>query len=167
MKYWFVFYTYPKAEKSVFEHFSNLGFSVYLPLVEHVRQWHDRKKKLKAPLFPNYIFVLVERCNIYKVLSHPRVVRVVSFNGIPATLNNGEIEKIRKIVSNCSEFNVESRLAKGSSVEILDGPLKGLIGILKSDFNSDKQICINIPSIQYSLSLTMSSGTFRSVDYYA
>ena len=163
MTSWFVFYTYPKAEKSVLEHFSHLGFTVYLPLVEHIRQWHDRKKKLKVPLFPNYIFVLVERCNIYKVLSHPRVVRVVSFNGIPAKLDDGDIEKIKKIVSNCSDLNVDSRLEKGSRVEILEGPLKGLIGILKTDFNNNKHICINIPSIQYSLCLTMSSGTFRSV----
>ena len=160
---WFVFYTYPKAEKSITAHFSNLDYTVYLPLVEQVRQWHDRKKRLKVPLFPNYIFVQVERCNIYQILSHPRIVRIVSFNGIPAILKDEEIEKIKKITSNCFHLNVESRLEKGNRVEILDGPLKGLVGILKSDFNDDNQICINIPSIQYSLSLTMSSGTFKAV----
>lgn len=163
MKPWFVFYTYPKAEKSINEHFSANGFNTYLPLMEQVKQWHDRKKKLLVPLFPNYVFVQIERWNIYKILSHPRVVRVVSFNGTPTILKDVEIDKIKKVVSNCSELNVQSRIEKGSMVEIVDGPLKGLIGILKADYHLDKHIYINIPSIQYSLSLTMSSGTFKQI----
>jgi len=159
MLVWFIFYTYPKSEKSIFRELTNLGYDVYLPMQEQIRQWHDRRKKLQVPLFPNYIFVKIECCKIYQILSHPRVVRLVSFSGKHATINDDEIERIKKITANCKELKVLNALKMGSKVRILDGPLKDMVGILTKDFNNDKSICINIPSIKYSLCVNLTCGS--------
>ena len=54
---WFVFYTYPKSERKVEAMLQEQGYETYLPCKTLIKQWHDRKKKNRVPLFPNYIFV--------------------------------------------------------------------------------------------------------------
>jgi hypothetical protein len=42
---WYVMYTRSRAEKKVADMLAEEGVEVYLPMVEELRQWSDRKKK--------------------------------------------------------------------------------------------------------------------------
>ncbi|MDX1426779.1 MAG: transcription termination/antitermination NusG family protein [Salegentibacter mishustinae] len=48
---WYVLYTKPRTEKRVAESLEQMGVEVYCPLITEIKQWKDRKKKLKTPLF--------------------------------------------------------------------------------------------------------------------
>ena len=48
--HWFAVYTSPRTEQKVAERLEKEGYEVYLPLVTTLRQWSDRKKKVKIPL---------------------------------------------------------------------------------------------------------------------
>ena len=54
---WYACYTRSRHEKRVAERLRQRGHTVFLPLVERVRQWHDRKKRVPWPLFPSYVFL--------------------------------------------------------------------------------------------------------------
>jgi transcription antitermination factor NusG len=126
---WYVFYTYPKAERGLKIELERLHYEVCLPLHKVTRQWKDRKKVLEQPLFPNYIFVRTVRDKIYDVLSVPKMVKYIAFEGKPATLKEEEISFINQICSTGHNVFV-SNLTKGDCIRILDGPLIGYTGIL-------------------------------------
>lgn len=154
MNSWFVFYTYPKAEKWLCALLTDAGFEVYLPLQEVVRQWHDRKKKLQLPIFPNYIFVKTDIRKIYEVLRFPRIAQCVPFNNKPSCLREDEIAIIRNIENNCTNIIASGRLEKGERITIQGGALDGLKGIIQDSDNS-RRVIINIDSLAYSLKVSL------------
>lgn len=44
---WYVMYTRSRAEKKVADMLEEEGVKVYLPMVEELRQWSDRKKRFR------------------------------------------------------------------------------------------------------------------------
>jgi len=68
----------------------------FLPLYRSLRRWKDRRTQIELPLFPGYVFVHFDLQQRLRILELPGVVRLVSFNGQPATLPEYEIETLRK-----------------------------------------------------------------------
>jgi transcription antitermination factor NusG len=99
----------------------------FLPLYRAVHRWNRRRAEVELPLFPGYVFVKMFINNKVRVLSHPGVIRLVSFNGRPATLPDNEIETLRSSLAFC---NAEPYpfLSTGRRVRINSGPLAGLEG---------------------------------------
>ena len=62
---WYVVHVRSRHEFSVTERLVKSGIEAFLPIVERLRRWKDRKKLLAFPLFPGYLFV-----NIPKVIKH-------------------------------------------------------------------------------------------------
>lgn len=154
MESWFVFYTYPKAEKSVSAQLVKAGYNTYLPLQEEVRQWHDRKKRLQLPIFPNYIFVKTNAFKIYEVLKFPSIVRCIKFNDKPTRVREVEIDLIRRIERNCTNIILSNKLEKGQKVIIQGGPLSGLQGVIE-ECRDPRYVIIHIDSISYSLKVSL------------
>ena len=135
----------PQSRKSISTQLANAGYETYLPLQEEVRQWHDRKKKLQIPIFPNYIFIKTEIVKIYEVLKFPRIVRCIKFNNKPSQVRDDEIELIRNIEHNCTNVIVSNKLERGERVTIQGGPLNGLQGIIEESRDPVILSLISIP----------------------
>ena len=78
---WYVMYTRSRAEKKVADMLVEEGIEVYLPMVEELRQWSDRKKKVQKALFNGYVFVKTHRNNLWNCLKVPGAVKFVHFSG--------------------------------------------------------------------------------------
>ena len=74
---WYVVYTLSKHEKKVEKLLERKNIESYLPKRTIIRQWSDRKRKVEAPLFPNYLFVHIHPREFWKVLSTNGVIRFV------------------------------------------------------------------------------------------
>ena len=57
---WYVIYTKNRHERKVAEQLERVGVEYFLPCINAVRQWYDRKKIISVPLFPSYIFVKIK-----------------------------------------------------------------------------------------------------------
>ena len=148
-KHWYAFYTKSRAEKKVYDRIDNLGFEVFLPLVTTVRQWSDRKKKVKIPLIRSYIFVRTKQKKIIDILQVPGIVRVLKYLGKPAIVKDYEIENLKILVrqgQNVKKIKDISELEIGAEIEIAQGPLKGLRGKCVS-FRGNKSIVVEISSL--------------------
>jgi len=154
----------PKSEKWLHRELTKRGYETFLPLCKSIRQWSDRRKKIVTPLFPNYIFVKIKEHEIFKIRSFSRIVSIVSFKGIPSTLKDKEIRDIQRIESNYDQLSISPKLKKGEKVKLLDGPLKDLEGIIQTDTNKSPKLIVNLPSIQYSLSVTLTSGSYSRIE---
>lgn len=157
---WFIYYTYPKAEKLLLKEFEKANFEVFLPLTKINRKWSDRIKALDVPLFPNYIFIKSDRNEIYRIIKHPKIVKYVSFEGRPAVLKDEEICMIRKFLNNYNVIKTEGAILVGDRVKIKSGPLQGFTGTLIEqkgstrfgiklhEFNQTISIEINLESVE-------------------
>lgn len=127
---WLVFYTKSRHEKKVRDVLTRRGFDVFLPMQKVLRQWSDRKKRVEVPLFNSYIFVRIPYHRAEEVLQVPGVAWAIRHNDKPAELQPREHETIVRFIETgllIEDLPAES-IEIGEQVEVMDGPLKGLIG---------------------------------------
>ena len=125
---WYVVYTKPRYEKKVAEGLEELGVEVYCPLLTSLKQYSDRKKKVKEPLFKSYVFVRIEEEYREDVFQVHGIVRYLFWLGKPAVVRDEEIEAIRGFL-NETEIQVNLKnYVKFEKVDILHGPFKGMTG---------------------------------------
>jgi len=132
---WYCIYVKSRHEFKVFERLSNLGIEVFLPAVERLRRWKDRKKLVKFPLFPGYLFVNIQKSYdlILRVLKTPGVVCFIkNSSGEPEAVPEEQIIPLKKAIENKKEIDPYPYLKEGQIVRIKSGALEGVTGILKS-----------------------------------
>ncbi len=150
---WFVLYTTPRAEKKVATRLEQLSYTVYLPVVEQLKQWSDRKKKVEVVLFPSYLFIYGTKDKVVTTLGEPGIVKFVNFKGNYATIREEEIASIKRLIATGVRFETENQLLdKGDEVIIQDGPLKGISGKVLS-IQSETDFYLQIDSIGYNMKM--------------
>jgi len=131
---WYAFYTKPRAEKIVHEELGYKGIESYLPLIKTLKQWSDRKKWVKEPLFKSYVFVKLTTQDYYNVLNISGVVRCIHFSGKPTPIPENQIDLVRKLLSKDFVFEiVTERIKVGEEVEIILGSFMGFRGRLVAE----------------------------------
>lgn len=126
-KGWYVIHTKFKQEKNVFDQLSG-DFNVFLPLKNELRNWSDRKKITKTPLFPSYIFIhLRNYLEYYNSLKNR--IGIISYVKIGDKLVNvteTEIDQIRVLINNYKAVHLSSKDARIGELRLIKtGPFKG------------------------------------------
>ena len=108
------------------------GFRPFLPLIsKSVR--HARKFRLvRAPLFPNYLFVTLDlqRDRWRSVNGTFGVARLVMAGELPAPVPRGIVESLFELSDSSGLVQFDKGLKPGQKVRILSGPFADLIGEL-------------------------------------
>jgi len=127
---WFVLYTKSRNEKKVATLLTDRNIKAYCPLIEVVKQWSDRKKKVSEPVFKSYVFVFLEdyKSEANTVLTTPGAVRFLWWLGQPGIVRDEEIEVIKSFLIMYKDAKISADIKKGTSVRINEGPLKEKTG---------------------------------------
>ena len=128
--FWYAAYTSSRHEKTVAEHLRQREVECFLPLYETVRRWNNGRHRVQLPLFPSYVFVRMGVRDKLRVLQVPGLAQLVSFQGSPAVLPDAEIETLRSALASGVPAQPYRYLSVGSQVEVCNGPLQGMRGIL-------------------------------------
>jgi transcription antitermination factor NusG len=128
-KRWYTVYTRTRHEKSVAEHCSQRGITAFLPLYHVQRRWKQRLAEVLLPLFPSYLFVHIALQERFRILGLPGIVSLVSFNNVPASVPESQIESLKQAVS-LGRAEPCVYLHSGKRVRVTAGPLVGLEGIV-------------------------------------
>jgi transcriptional antiterminator RfaH len=112
------------------------GLEVFLPklvLPECVR----RPKRI-VPLFPSYLFARIDISSeeISYVMWAPGVKRLVSFNGVPATIDDEIMEFLMNRADTSGRIAAASNLKTGQQVRITGGPFDGLTALIQEPPNA-------------------------------
>lgn len=128
---WYAVYTKPRAEKKVFERLCQYGFNAYLPLITSIREWSDRKKKIAVPLISGYVFVNIDKENLFETLKIQGTVGVLRYLGKPAIIRDYEIENLKILMNDATQLCELENMSfeKGEQVEVIRGPFTGLKGV--------------------------------------
>ena len=155
---WYVLYVKSRHEKRVHQRLKDLKLNSFLPLVQTVRQWSDRKKKIKKPLFPNYVFVEIATSkDLYTSCSVPGTFQFIKCGGNFSRLTLNELNYIKTLIGLKDIINLEltsSIPQKGETRKINFGPLKGLEGEILEASNCNK-ILIRIEALNQSVIATV------------
>jgi transcriptional antiterminator NusG len=120
----------------------------------------DRRKKILIPLFPGYIFVeLLSLDNSIKVdvLKTFGVVRILGKprGAEPLPIPDEKIDAIQRIVQSKVEVQQFQYPKVGEPARIIDGPFKGVEGlVLKTDFEKELFV-IAIEVLQRSVAIKL------------
>jgi transcription antitermination factor NusG len=127
---WFAAHTRSRHEKTVTEHLRRRQIETFLPLYLTIRRWKNGDHAVELPLFPGYTFVHIAVKDRLQVLKVPGVVRLVGFDGMPAPIEEEEVESLRRALSAGVKASPHPYLTVGHRARITAGPLAGREGIL-------------------------------------
>ena len=154
---WYAFYTMPRCEKKVTERLLKLGWEVYLPLLDSIRQWSDRKKRVQLPLIPSIVFVRTTPSSLPEVLVCEGVVRVLRYLKRPALVRDVEIAHLRILLKEPDTIDLiagPSDLTLGVKVRVVRGPFAGIVGTCIR-LQGRNQLVVEIGALNRQIKLTL------------
>jgi len=164
-KEWYAVHVRSRHEFQVSDRLSTKGIETFLPTVERLRRWKDRKKLVAFPLFPGYVFVHTTReaHNLLSVLKVKGVVRLLcTVPGIPDPIPDEQIISLQKLVENKEELDPYPYLTEGQKVRIKRGPLYGVEGILVERL--DKHLLVlSVDVLRQGVALTINASDVEKI----
>ena len=127
---WYAIWTRSRHEQVVLEQLDRKGYEAFLPTIPKWSRWKDRKKKIDWPLFPGYCFARFDTRERLPILKCTGVVSILSCDGEIASIPDLEIDSIRRLVESDLQFDPCPLIREGAMVEVVHGPLKGVVGRL-------------------------------------
>jgi transcription antitermination factor NusG len=154
---WYVVYTKPKSERKVALRVIDMGIESYLPMHTVQRQWSDRKKKMEAPLFSNYVFVKVDDVKRRLLFSIKELLKFVSIEGKPVVIRDHEILLIKQVLTgDFDSISTEEYFQEGMKVKIKHGQFAGIEGTVIKRCNRSR-LMIRIEGVMKAFSFVISA----------
>jgi len=162
---WYAVHVRSRHEFQVFDRLSKKGIEAFLPVVERLRKWKDRKKLITFPIFPGYLFVHIlnntqEKLHVLKING---VVRLLgSGHGEPEPIPDDQIISLKKLVENKKELDPYPYLDKGQRVRIRRGPLTGVEGMLVEKLGKH-MLVLSVDVLRQGVALTIDAGDVEKI----
>lgn len=129
---WYALYTRSNFEKRVAHELTAKRIENYLPLIEQVHQWKDRRKRVDLPVFPGYVFVRFcdSRGARLEALRTTGTVRLLGHGDRLEPIPDAEIESIQRLLKARVPCFAHPFLREGAWVRVKSGPLRDVEGLL-------------------------------------
>ena len=130
---WYVARTLPQRELQAAQQLNNQGFRTFVP-----RYWKNRRharkvETISAPLFPRYIFVIVDqtRDRWRSINGTMGVDRLLMYGGEPQAVPHGVVESL--VAAGDAQGNIRFgfNLSEGQAIKVMAGPFAELAGQLE------------------------------------
>jgi transcriptional antiterminator NusG len=158
---WYAVWTRSRAEKAVHDQLGVKGFEVFLPTVTRWSRWKDRRKRVDWPLFPGYCFARFDPLQSLQVLNCSGVATIVSFDGKPAAVPDAEVDAVRRLVTSGLQYDPCPFLKEGSRVEVVSGPLRGVVGLLVKK-GPNARLVLSVDLISSAVAVTVDASDVRA-----
>ena len=160
MEKWIAVYTKSRHEKVVIQELENKNIEAYCPIFKERRQWSDRKRWVEFPLFRSYVFAKIELKNSLFVLQAMGVHHIIKFQGNISIIPNEIIQNIKSMIDGGFTVEQVEYFVKGDEVIVVDGPLKGMDGIVVKIKNENKLV-LKVAAIQQAIAVQIHPGYLK------
>ena len=128
---WYVLHTKSRFENVVNDGLFKKTIDVFLPKITVPSRRKDRKKMIRMPLFPGYVFV---RSNLrpdhhLEIVKTVGAVKLVGNSQGPVPVPDETIESLKIMVASEKQITTGSLFHSGDRVMVVNGPFAGVIGI--------------------------------------
>ena len=159
---WYALYLRSRYEKKVSVALAKKHVETFLPLIEELHLWSDRKKKVLEPLFRGYIFVKTDLRDKETIVTTDGVVRFVGIDHKPSSIPASQMGWLRRIVGGSVEVQREKYLEVGEKVRIVAGPLIGVEGIVRQ-MHGISRVVVSVTAIEQSVSILVPAELLRTI----
>ena len=157
---WIAVYTKSRHEKVVIQELEKKNIEAYCPILKERRQWSDRKRWVEFPLFRSYVFVKIELKNSLYILQTMGVHHSIKFQGKISTRPDVIIQNIKNMIDGGFTVEQVEYFVKGDEVKVVDGPLKGMEGIVVKIKNENKLV-LKVAAIQQAIAVQIHPGYLK------
>src|ERR1700681_1636786 len=97
---WYAIHTRPRHEKWIARQLQEKKVFTFLPLLQQIHQWSDRRSKVEVPLFSCYAFVRIAQTSEarLKVLRTPGVLSFVGSERQGTPIPDDQVENLRTVI---------------------------------------------------------------------
>ncbi len=155
---WYAVHTKSRHEDKANTLLIQKAIETFLPKMEVWSKRKDRKKRIEIPLFSGYLFVNIDDLTNERKVDVLRTHGVVRILGkpnshIPVPVPDAQIEAIQRIIESKVEIQACMYPNVGEKARIVDGPFKGIEGVvLKSDLKKNLFV-VSIDLLQRSVAI--------------
>jgi transcription antitermination factor NusG len=160
---WYAVYTCPRHEKVVMRQLESKSIEAFLPVYLTVNRWKNRRAQIENPAFPSYVFTRINLSERNRVLATSGVLRMLSFNGTPAPIDDAEIEAVRLCMDRGATLEAYPSLVVGDRVRVRSGLLEGLEGMI-SRCKNDRRLIVPISLINQSVAVEVDVQLLEPLD---
>ncbi|CAN5611270.1 UpxY family transcription antiterminator [soil metagenome] len=157
---WHVLYVKSRQEKALGDELAAMRIEYYLPLVRHPRFYGKKKSQVELPLFPGYLFLLGSLENVYSADRTKRVARIIH------VADQGQLERdlenLNVALTSGAILRTHAFLAKGTRVEVMAGPLKGLQGVV-DDPSKPRRLILQVEMLTSAASLEIDGALVQPI----
>jgi len=152
---WYALHTRARHERVVEHRLREQGMETFLPVVQEVHRWSDRRKTVEVPLFSCYVLVhcalrAEERNIVHRIDS---VLGFVGTHGVGTPIPEEQVEGVRSVLAQTSSpCRSHPFLKAGQRVRVRGGALDGIEGLFLAE-NGDHSLIISIDVIQRSMAV--------------
>lgn len=138
---WYCVHTKPKCEHIVAAGLRQFeGVESWCPRLRFQRSTPRGKVWFIEALFPSYLFARFDvNQSLRAVRSAHNVIRVVSFGGVAAPVPEEAIRLLKEEIGPDDTREIQYNLNVGDSVEVAEGPMHGLKGIVQSFLSGEQR----------------------------
>lgn len=158
--HWYAVWTRSRHEQVVLQQLVEKRVEAFLPTVTRWSRWKDRRKQIEFPLFPGYVFARFDPAGRLAILKCSGVVSIVSFNNEPAPVPDQEIANIQTLVASTLPYDPCPMIKTGTMVEVIHGPLKGVVGRLKRK-GAHARLVLSVELIGQAVSVQVDAADIR------
>jgi transcription antitermination factor NusG len=122
---WFAIQVKSGLELRIGSALNDKGYETFVPTY----QLHEAGRvRSDRPLFSGYVFCRFDPLVRAPIVTTPGVIKVVGYGKQPASIEDSEMEAVRRVAASNLFARPHHRAAPGHRVRIAQGPLRGLDG---------------------------------------
>ena len=151
---WYAIHTRPRNEKWIAQQLQEKRVFTFLPLLQQIHQWSDRRSKVEVPMFSCYVFVRIPQTTEerLKVLRTPGVLGFVGNERQGTPIPNEQVENLQTAIREKIPCAVHPFISVGQRVRVRGGSLDGMEGILVGQVG-EQSVAVSVELLRRSISI--------------
>lgn len=163
---WYAIHTRSHFEQKVYDGLCGKSVEAFLPRVQVISRRKDRRKKIVVPMLPGYIFVHLDMGDpepYWDVIKTVGVVRMVGFEGRPVPADDEEVRSLMILDGTDRTVHNRAYMKRGDRVMIMEGPLKGLVGLYLSHKGQSDKVVVSVELLKRSLAVEIEDWALEKI----
>lgn len=163
---WYCVHTKPQKEIQFEQHCrQRLDVETYCPQVREYRTVRRVRRVMVSMLFPRYVFCRFDPATSYRGIRYaPDAVDIVRIGSDPIVVADSMIADVKQWAGHMMDLTTIRRpLMSGDSVEITQGPLRGLTAVIQHAEESQERVAILIELLTSEARITISRSNLRAM----
>jgi transcription antitermination factor NusG len=158
---WHVIHTRSRHEKKFYGECEKMAILAYLPLVVSTSIHGGRIFEFTKPLFPGYLFCCFQKTQRKAILNTRHVANILEVVDQGRLLR--ELKEIEKAIKLKAELTPYAYLERGTRVIIVDGPFRGIEGII-AHRRGKFRLVLNVTFIEMAAAIDVYAHQVEPVD---